>query len=94
MTNMSPSVVKSLWLENFHYFQTATHTWYFLFCANDYQTGQEWLLMIMKLVRSHYEWLDRKCSYAAPKDKNDKVHLQSSGALILDWAKNSDEKFC
>ena len=25
--------------------------------------------MIMKLVRSYYEWLDRKCSYAAPKDK-------------------------
>ena len=47
--------------------------------------------MIMKLVRSHYEWLGRKCSYAAPKDKYDKfVHLQSSGALILDWAKNSE----
>ena len=47
--------------------------------------------MIMKLVRSHYEWLDRKCSYAAPKDKNDKfVHLQSSGALILDKAKKSE----
>ena len=46
--------------------------------------------MTMKLVRSHYEWLGRKCSYAAPKGKNDKfVHLQSSGALILDWAKNS-----
>ena len=25
-----PSVVKSLWLENFQYFQTATRTWYFL----------------------------------------------------------------